>query len=516
MNARIWIWLGGVAASLAVAAGIGWLAGDGAGMALAGAIAPAAVAAAAVLCAANRRQTETEVMARAVEVLATGRGTLPDGLPPELAKPLADLAETTRTTRGFLSGILDGLPIPYLLVDLKERTLHTNQATMRMLELDTPPSSQLGRTLAEVFYNDPGRETVVGKAMRQDLVFSNKEVTITGHKGGRRDVFYNVFPLKDPAGSIIGGLCLYLDVTELRAKEAALCRQNEDTAARADKAGRLAGDLADTAKTLSDRVGQASQAARGQRARLEKVGDAMERLGRSASHIADQARETDAAAGAARQRAADASRTMERVLAGMDQLSRKAGDLGEHMRTLSDQAREVGGILGVISDIADQTNLLALNAAIEAARAGESGRGFAVVADEVRKLAEKTMAATKEVEHTVTAIRDSAETNSRATAEAVSLVGETAAITREAGQGLDAILELAGRTSSHIGAIAEAATAQRVAGEEASRAGGDIAGAASDTSRAMDESAAAVAALARVAADLEALFTDVGALRPAP
>ncbi len=515
MNARIWIWLGGVAASLAAAAGIGWLAGGGPGMALAGAVAPAAVAAAAVLAAANRRQADAAAMTRAVEVLATGRGSLPEGLSPELAKNLNELAETTRTTRGFLSGILDGLPIPYLLVDLKERTLHTNQATMRMLELDTPPSSQLGRTLAEVFYNDPGRETVVGKAMRQDTVFSNKEVTITGHKGGRRDVFYNVFPLKDPAGSIIGGLCLYLDVTELRAKEAALCRQSEDTAARADKAGRLAGDLADTAKTLSDRVSQASQAARGQRQRLEKVGDAMERLGRSASHIADQARETDAAAGAARQRAAEAAKTMERVLAGMDQLSRKAGDLGEHMYTLSDQAREVGGILGVISDIADQTNLLALNAAIEAARAGESGRGFAVVADEVRKLAEKTMAATKEVEHTVTAIRDSAETNSRATAEAVTLVGETAAITREAGQGLDAILELAGRTSAHIGAIAEAATTQRAAGEEASRAGGDIAGAASDTSRAMDESAAAVAALARVAADLEALFTDAGASRPA-
>ena len=37
--------------------------------------------------------------------------------------------------------------------------------------------------------------------------------------------------------------------------------------------------------------------------------------------------------------------------------------------------------------------------------------GFAVVADEVRKLAEKTMAATREVERNVTGIRDSAETN---------------------------------------------------------------------------------------------------------
>ncbi|MEA4856703.1 methyl-accepting chemotaxis protein [Solidesulfovibrio sp.] len=507
MAARTWCSLGAVAVSVAVATAMGWLWLDAPGAALAGACPPAAVAVAVALSGAAAHRKALEAVRNALATIAAGRAEPAHGVPPELDAPLRALAEKNRTTQGFLTGITGGLPIPYLLVDPAERTLYTNEATMRMLEIDAPPSSQLGRTLAEVFYNDAKRETVVGKAMRQDLVFANKEVTITGHKGGRRDVFYNVFPLKDASGAVIGGLCLYLDVTELRAKEAAICRQNEETASRAAKAATIAGDLSATAKTLADRVGQASRAAREQRQRLEQVGDAVARLGRSATHIADQARETDAAATGARQRADEATRTMERVLTGMDQLSRKAGDLGSHMRTLSDQAREVGGILGVISDIADQTNLLALNAAIEAARAGESGRGFAVVADEVRKLAEKTMAATKQVEQNVTAIRDSAQTNSQATAEAVNLVGETVTVTREAGKALAAIQELAQRTSVHIRAIAEAATAQRAAGDEASRAGGDVAGAAADTSQAMDVSAAAVAELARVAGDLEALFS---------
>lgn len=84
------------------------------------------------------------------------------------------------------------------------------------------------------------------------------------------------------------------------------------------------------------------------------------------------------------------SEAMEDINERMQSMTAAAGELGEASTT-------IGRAVHLISEITDQTNLLALNAAIEAARAGEVGRGFAVVADEVRKLAERTKAATTEI-----------------------------------------------------------------------------------------------------------------------
>ncbi len=78
--------------------------------------------------------------------------------------------------------------------------------------------------------------------------------------------------------------------------------------------------------------------------------------------------------------------------------------VNDNLRSLIQNADDIKGILGIISDISDKTNLLALNAAIEAARAGEHGRGFAVVADEVRKLAENTQKALTEINASVNVI----------------------------------------------------------------------------------------------------------------
>lgn len=67
------------------------------------------------------------------------------------------------------------------------------------------------------------------------------------------------------------------------------------------------------------------------------------------------------------------------------------------LRSLGDPTRQIGNIVGTITEIAARTEMLALNASIESIRAGEHGRGFAVVADEVRKLAEQTAHSAREI-----------------------------------------------------------------------------------------------------------------------
>ncbi|WP_423222097.1 methyl-accepting chemotaxis protein [Ideonella lacteola] len=85
------------------------------------------------------------------------------------------------------------------------------------------------------------------------------------------------------------------------------------------------------------------------------------------------------------------------------------GRVVQTMNDISDSAKRISDIIGVIDGIAFQTNILALNAAVEAARAGEQGRGFAVVAGEVRSLAQRSADAAREIKQLIQASVDRVE-----------------------------------------------------------------------------------------------------------
>lgn len=100
----------------------------------------------------------------------------------------------------------------------------------------------------------------------------------------------------------------------------------------------------------------------------------------------------------------------------------KAQNANHIIKQLEAASKQIGKIVGIISDVADQTNMLSLNAAIEAAGAGDAGRGFMVVANEVKELARQTADATNEISEQIENIQNSVPEAVEAVAEITDLI----------------------------------------------------------------------------------------------
>ncbi|MCD7983902.1 MAG: PAS domain-containing protein, partial [Desulfovibrio sp.] len=188
--------------------------------------------------------------------------------------------------RGLSRGVFQGLPMPYLLVDTQERTTSTNQACLDMLEIDDSVESCLGKTLAELFYNDPKRETAVGKSIRNGEYFRNLDLVITGHRGRGINVLANIFPIYDEDKTCIGGLCLYVDMTALKQAERAITDKNERMAVAAQSLEEAVGRLSGISGGLSRGIQQSDSGAAMSAERLSEAATAMNEMNATVQEVA--------------------------------------------------------------------------------------------------------------------------------------------------------------------------------------------------------------------------------------
>ncbi len=216
-----------------------------------------------------------------------------------------------------------------------------------------------------------------------------------------------------------------------------------------------AGMLVGAADQLSATAQTLSQGASEQAASVEETSAAMEQMSASIAQNNENAKITGGIATKTAQEGVEGGRAVKETVDAMKQIARK---------------------IAIIDDIAYQTNLLALNAAIEAGRAGEHGKGFAVVAAEVRKLAERSQVAAEEISQ---------------------LASGSVGLAEKAGTLLETIVPAIQKTSDLVQEIT-AASAEQASGV------GQINGALSHVTQAVQQNAAASEELASTSEEVNA------------
>jgi len=269
----------------------------------------------------------------------------------------------------------------------------------------------------------------------------------------------------------------------------------------AEHAGTLGNAATELAATAQDTAGQAQkQFEQAERitATMGEMTSAVQEISQTTQSAAVDARKAEESAQAGGQTVQSTVATIGKLLKANQETSSKIEGLGR-------SSDAIGRIINVINEIAGQTNLLALNASIEAARAGEHGRGFAVVAGEVRRLAERTSAATKEIDQTVRAIQQG--TGEAVEAMRSSMVHVQSGVTsaNSAGEALTSIIHGSESVQKMVTQIAAAATQQSYSTQSVTENVNEIASIIQRTATSSQESVEACQRLALLANELGSL-----------
>lgn len=200
--------------------------------------------------------------------------------------------------------------------------------------------------------------------------------------------------------------------------------------------------------------------------------------------------------------AGNGAKVVQNTINGMDTIREQIQDTSKRIKRLGESSQEIGDIVSLINDIADQTNILALNAAIQASMAGDAGRGFAVVADEVQRLAERSAAATKQIEALVKTIQNDTNEAVISMEQTTSEVVRGARLAQDAGVALEEIENVSSNLAELIQNISNAARQQASSAGHISNTMNVIQEITTQTSAGTSATAQSIGNLAEMALDL--------------
>ncbi|HEY3700195.1 MAG TPA: methyl-accepting chemotaxis protein [Spongiibacteraceae bacterium] len=223
-----------------------------------------------------------------------------------------------------------------------------------------------------------------------------------------------------------------------------------DTAVKVSQAAQ---ETQGTALNLAEASEHQAQEIAGASAAVNEMAVTIDQVSSNASESASVAERSVAIANTG-------AEVVQNTIKGMDNIREQIQETSKRIKRLGESSQEIGDIVSLINDIADQTNILALNAAIQASMAGDAGRGFAVVADEVQRLAERSSAATKQIEALVKTIQSDTNEAVISMEQTTAEVVRGARLAQDAGEALEQIERVSQELAELIQNISNAARQQ--------------------------------------------------------
>jgi twitching motility protein PilJ len=426
---------------------------------------------------------------------------------PDARDKLAEVSEQFETVHELVGRILEQTPTLFSAQKASTNMVKKSEALLLATTELQDAYTQLGKN--RLFTTTTGN--LLGAAALLILIWlgvkiqtdTRKRLSTTANQNKQNQDA--IMRLLDEIGDLaIGDLTTSATVTE------------DITGAIADAINYTIDQLRRLVSTINETTVQVSSAAQETQATAMHLAEASdhqaEQITAASAAVNEMAISIDTVSSNASESSAVASRSMEiakkgalavqNTIRGMDTIREQIQETSKRIKRLGESSQEIGDMVELINDIADQTNILALNAAIQAAMAGESGRGFAVVADEVQRLAEKSTAATRQIEALVKTIQSDTNEAVASMEQSTTQVVEGAKLALNAGESLEEIENVSTHLADLTTSISESAQQQATAAASISESMNVIQEVTTQTSAGTNETSASIGNLADLSNEL--------------